>query len=132
MRRLVAFAILPLLALGAGGKKGKGSQAPQAEVVELTVQRTTEGTVEIDGRVRNCGTKALRRLVLRFKVLAPEGIVVTTQTGDISPEVLEPGEEAEFHWRMKDPARGVALRVEAGTPNDPELTVSNPGPYPIE
>jgi hypothetical protein len=130
MRRLVAFAILPLLALGAGDKKGKG--APQAELVELTVQRTTERTIEIDGRVRNCGVKPIRRLVLRFKVLSPDGAVVTTQTGEISPEVLEPGEEAEFHWQMRDPARAVALRVEASALNEPELILARPGPYTIE
>ena len=131
MRRLVTFAILPLLALGAGDKKGKG--APRAEVLELTVQRTTDHTVEIDGRVRNCGTKPIQRLVLRFKALSSDGAVVTTQTGAISPEVLEPGEEAEFHWQMRDPARAVALRVEASAaPNEPDLILARPGPYPIE
>ena len=132
MRRLVVFAILPLLALGAGDKKGKSPRAPRVEVLELTVQRTTERTVEIDGRVRNCGEKSIRHLVLHFKVLSPEGDVVTTQTGEISPEVLEPGEEAEFHWRMRDHARAVSLRVEASAPNDPVLALANPGPYAIE
>ncbi|MGC9969173.1 MAG: hypothetical protein ABSE56_01165 [Bryobacteraceae bacterium] len=132
MRRLVAFAILPVLALGAGDKKGKSPPAPRAEVLELAVKRTTERTVEIDGRVRSCGVKPIQHLVLRFKVLSPDGDVLTTQTGAISPEVLEPGEEAEFHWRMRDHARAVALRVEASAPNEPELSLVRPGPYRIE
>jgi len=46
------FALLPMLALGAGGKKSQDSQAPRVEVVEFAVKRTLDRTIEIDGRIR--------------------------------------------------------------------------------
>jgi hypothetical protein len=132
MRHLVVFALAPLLVLGAGDKKRKEPLAPRVEVLELTAKSTAERTVEIDGRVRNCGEKPIQDLVLRFKVLSPDQEVLSTQKGEISPNVLEPGEEAEFHWQMRDHARAVAVRVEASGRNEDLLSVAKPGPYPIE
>jgi thioredoxin reductase len=132
MWTLVAFALVPWLALAAGGKKSKEPTTPRVEVLELSVKRTTEGTVEVDGTIRNCGDKPIHDLVLRFKVLSPDGEVLTTQKGEISPEVLDAGEEAEFHWKMRDHARAVALRVEATDRSDSLLAVAKSGPYMIE
>jgi hypothetical protein len=132
MNRLLLSALVPLLALAAGQAQRKGPKPPQLEVLELTAKRTPEGTVEIDGRVRNCGEKSLQNLVLRFKVLAPGQEVLTTQKGTVDPEVLEPGEEAEFHWRMREPARAVTVLVTAMSRGENVLTVDKPGPYTIE
>lgn len=132
MNQLLLFALVPLLVLAAGEAQRKGPKPPQVEMLELVAKRTTEGTVEIDGRVRNCGEKSLQNLVLRFKVLAPGQEVLTTQKGTISPEVLDPGEEAEFHWRMREPARGVTVLVTAMSRGENELIVDKPGPYTIE
>lgn len=131
MNRLLS-ALVPLLVMAAGGAQHKAAKPPQLEVVELVAKRTTEGTVEIDGRIRNCGEKSLQNLVLRFKVLAPGQEVLTTQNGTVSPEVLDPGEEAEFHWRMREPARAVTVLVAAVSRGENDLTVAKPGPYTIE
>jgi hypothetical protein len=132
MRHLVVIFLLPLLALGAGGKKSKNSQAPRVEVLEFAVKRTLDRTIEIDGRIRNCGENAIHKLVLRFKVLSADGDILATQLGAISPEVLEPGDEAEFHWQMRDPPSAVDLRIEAVDHNENVLGVDKPGPYTIE
>ena len=131
MKRLAIFGLLTCWFLSAGDRKPK-TPSPHVEVVEFAVKRTTEGTVEIDGRVRNASEKRLRNLVMIFKALAPGDEVVTTQRGTIVPEILEPEEEAEFHWRMRDPARAVALRVEAQARDERVLVVDKPGPYTIE
>ncbi len=132
MRILLAFALAPLLALGAGNQKGKPPKPPNLEVVEMLVRRTTERTVEIDGRVRNCGDKQLRKITMRFRVLAPGDVTLTTQRGVLEPEILDPGEDAEFHWQMREPARAVAVLVEAVDTRDAELVVAKAGPYVIE
>ena len=132
MNHLLLSALAPLLVLPAGGAQRKNAQTPQLEVVELVAKRTTEGTVEIDGRVRNCGERTLQNVVLRFKVLAPGQEVLTTKKGTVSPEVLDPGEEAEFHWKMREPARAVTILVAAVGRGENDLIVAKPGPYTIE
>jgi hypothetical protein len=132
MRYFVVFALLPMLALGAGGKKSQDSQAPRVEVVEFAVKRTLDRTIEIDGRIRNCGQNAIHKLVLRFKILSPDDDIVATQLGTIAPDVLQAGDEAEFHWQMRDPARAVALRIEAVARYENVIGVDKPGPYTIE
>lgn len=132
MRHFLALLFFCVLALGAGGKKSKDSQAPRVEVLEFSVKRTVDRTIEIDGRIRNCGETAIRQLVLRFKILSADDDIVATQLGTIIPDALPAGEETEFHWQMSDPARAVALRIEAVARNENVLVVDKPGPYVIE
>ena len=126
------FALLPLLALAAGDKKSKDSKSPRVEVLEFAVKRTLDRTIEIDGRIRNSGQNAIHKLVLRFKILSADDEIVATLLGTIIPEVLQSGEETEFHWQMRDPARAVALRIEAIARYENVLGVDKPGPYTIE
>ena len=128
MKLLLPLLIVSLLPQG----RPRDRRAPELEVVEIAARRTTERTVEIDGRVRNCGDKPLQKLVLLFHVLAPGEEVITTQRGPIEEPVLEPGQEAAFHWQMRDPARGVSVRVDATDRRSAALAVAKPGPYPIE
>jgi hypothetical protein len=126
--------VIALLAAGAtigGAKKPSKINAPRVEVVELKAQRTPEHTIELDGRVRNCGDKPLRKLVLRFKVLDPDDRTLTTQNGAIDQDPLAAGEEAEFHWRMREHAGAVAVLVDAQARGE-QLIVAQPGPYTIE
>jgi len=131
MNRLFALTLLPLLAMAGGFGKQKTPKPPSLEVREFTAKRTTEKTVEIDGSIRNCGDKTLRKVVLHFKILDPDGEVLTTQRGALEGDALDPGEESEFHWRMRDHARGVAVLVEASS-RGIEAPVASPGPYTIE
>jgi len=131
MNRLLVAALAPVLLLAGGDKRKNAERSTQVEVVELAARRTTEKTVELDGRVRNCGGGTLHKVVLHFKVLAPGNEVVATQIGPLDQAALEPGEEAEFHWKMREHARAVAIVVEA-TARGMEVGVGKSGPYPIE
>ncbi len=134
MKRLLVLALVPLL-LAAGPKKKQPPAdtppPPRLSVVEIKVVRTTENTLELDGKVVNSGVSPLHKVVLRFKAIAPGGEVVTTQLGALEELVLDKGEEAEFHFRMREHARAVAVKVEA-TAREAEITVGNPGPHMIE
>jgi hypothetical protein len=129
-RRLVLL-VAAFAALTAAGEKPKGLRAPQVEILEVMAHRTSEGTIEVDGRVRNCGERALDELTLGFEMIAPGGEVVTTQRGVLEGDHLEPGSEAEFHWRMRDSARVTSFQVTARERGH-ELEVAKPGPYPVE
>lgn len=131
MKRLLILAVVPLALLAGAGKRKGATLSPQVEVLEITVRRTTENTLELDGRVRNCSDKTLRKVVLRFKALASADEVVTTQSGALEEPELDPGAEAEFHWRMREHARAVAVLVEALS-REAEITVAKPGPYMID
>lgn len=132
MRRLLAIFFIALLALTAAENKRKGPKPPQVEIVEVTARRTAEGTIEIDGQVRNGGEKPIRSLRLLFHILEAGQRVITTQKGTLEERWLEPGQVAEFHWRMRDAARGVGFRVGATDHSGADLPVAKAGPYPIE
>ena len=129
-RRLVLL-MAACAVLAMAGKKSKGIRAPSVEVVEISAHRTAEDTIEVDGRVRNCGDRTLRDLSLGFQLLASGGEVVTTQRGSVEDGPLQPGDEAEFHCQMQDPARAVKYLVTARD-REIDLEVSKAGPYPIE
>lgn len=116
----------------AAGQQGKPGRQPQLEVIAFTAYRTPNRTVEFEGRVRNCGDKPLRKVTMRLRVLGPDNVIVTTQRGVLEPEVLEPDDETEFHWQMREPARAIAVMVEAVDTRDVELVVAKAGPYAIE
>ncbi len=130
LRRALLALMVPML-VGAGEKKPK-PKPPAVEVLEAAAKRTTEGTIELDGRVRNCGEKPIEGLVLLFNMLAPGDEIVTRQRGRVEQDVVEPGEEVEFHWQMREPPRAVRFRVGAADGREMELPVQKSGPYPIE
>jgi hypothetical protein len=125
---LAAAALVP----AASKKKPKSTALLKMEVVEATARRTPDGRVEMDGRILNSGQRTIEQLVLIFRLTAPSNEVITTQRGKLDTAVLEPGEEAEFHWQMRDHARAVKFQVEATDRYANQLTVEKPGPYPIE
>ncbi len=131
MVRLFVLALLALAAISAGNRKQKVPKPPELEVRELTAKRTTEKTVEIDGTVRNCSEKTLHKVILHFKILDPDEKVLTTQSGPVEGDTLEAGDESEFHWKMRDHARGISVLVEASS-NGVEMDVAKAGPYTID
>lgn len=130
LRRALLALIVPMLVRPADRKPKP--KPPAVEVLAAAAKRTTEGTIEVDGRVRNCGEKPIQRLVLLFSILAPGDEVVTRQRGRVEQDLVEPGEEVEFHWQMREPARAVRFRVGATDREGMELRVLKDGPYPIE
>jgi hypothetical protein len=129
----ILILLTPLLAPSAGDKK-KDKREPEAvEVVEIkAVRPVEERTITIDGRIRNAGQKPIERLTLVFDILGPDGEVVSRQRGAIDEAVLDPGQESEFHWQMRDHAPAVDIRVGAVNHDDVLVEVRKPGPYTIE
>jgi len=102
------------------------------EISDFAVRRTPQGIIEIDGRVRNTGERAVERGKLVFFLLSPEGNVVSTQKGAIDPEILEPGDGSQFYWQTRDAARAISVRVGAVDRKGNPIAILNEGPYPIE
>ncbi|MGD0200673.1 MAG: FxLYD domain-containing protein [Bryobacteraceae bacterium] len=131
-RRLVLL-LAPALMLAAAGKEARRPSRTRIEMVELKIRRVPEdGTVSVEGRLRNSGERPIRGLHVVFCVLAPGGEEVARQRGDVEQDPFEPGQEYEFHWQMKDPVRGVEVRVVARYAGELEVEVQKAGPYTIE
>jgi hypothetical protein len=109
-------------------KKYKG---PEVEVLEVKAHRE-EGRVKLDGRVRNCGVRPIRGLVLVFDFMAPGKAVITTQKIITGLEELEPGGEYVFRGELTDPVRAVRLQLAAVDERENDLRIAKPGPYVIE
>lgn len=131
-RRLVLL-LAPALMLAAAGKKARRPSRTWIEMVELKFRRVPEdGTVSVEGRLRNSGERPIRGLHVVFHVLAPGGAEVARQRGNVEEDPFEPGQEYEFHWQMKDPVRGVEVRVVARDSNEEQVHMEQAGPYTIE
>jgi hypothetical protein len=131
--RIAAILLLIPLLVSAGAKKKERRGKAVVESVEIAVVRPAEERlITIDGRVRNVGSQPIKGLTLVFEALAPEGEIVSRQRGTVDDEVLEPGQESEYHWQMRDEPRAVEIRVHAVDGEDVAVNVEKPGPYPIE
>jgi len=104
---------------------------PELQVLQITARRT-QGDINLDGRVRNTGTKPIQGLTLVFDFMAPGKLVITTQKTSIDEETLEPGKEAAFHAVLVDPVRAVQYQISAIDEGERDLRVENTGPFPIE
>jgi hypothetical protein len=127
--RRFALCLVASLAAAARDKPKKGVAA----ILEISVRRSAEERViSVEGRVANSGAKPIAGLTLVFRILAPSGEEVSRQRGAVEQDPLDPGEESEFHWQMKDHARAVEVRIEAVSHDGFDVTVEKPGPYTIE
>ena len=117
-----------ICALWAAEKKPK---PPEMEVLEVSVHRR-EDSVTVDGKVRNCGEKPVKKLVIQIDFLSPERKVISTRQAGIEQEVLQPGEEAEFHAQMPDEARATAYQVNFETADGKYLRNAKTEQRPIE
>jgi hypothetical protein len=125
---LLAAVILSVCASATGQRKKK---APDVEVIETRARRV-EGKITLDGRVRFTGDKPSRGLVVVFDFLSAERQVVTTQKTEVADDVVRAGQEASYQTVLVDPVRAVSYRVRAFDSGERDLSVANPGPYPIE
>jgi len=134
MARLgVVLLILATALHGADQKKNKDKayKGPEVEILLAKAYRS-ESLVNVDARVRNCGVRPVRGLVVLFDFMAPGKFVITTQKMAAEQEILEPGEEVMLRGQLSDPVRAVQFRVQAVDQDDRDLRVAKPGPYPIE
>ena len=127
MRRTVILWLVFAAVLFPQQKKGKA----EVSVLSATAYRQ-EGIIRLDGRVRNSGEMPVHQLILAFDFMAAGRQVITTQKGPVEAEVLEPGEETEFHLKLRDPVRAVEFRMNAEDGSGRDLKVLKGGPFPIE
>jgi hypothetical protein len=133
MRIATILLLIPVLVSAGPRKKEKQHGRAVVEIVEIAVVRPAEEhLITIDGRVRNVGILPIKGLTLVFESLAPEGEIVSRQRGTVDDEVVEPGQESEYHWQMRDEPRAVEIRVHAFDKEDVPVNVVKPGPYTIE
>jgi hypothetical protein len=123
----------PALALAARGKKKPNPEELTIAIAEFNVRRLSgERIIAIDGSLRNSGLKPIHKLVLVFEFLGPDEEIISRQRGAIDEEDLDPGDESEFHWQMRDQARAVDLRISAVARSADYVKVEQPGPYVIQ
>jgi hypothetical protein len=104
--------------------------AVRMEVVEAKAERS-QGKIMLDGLVRNVGTRPLQKLILIFELLDADRKTISRRSGPIDEKLLSPGEEASFQFFIPDHARAVEFNVR-GEHAGLEITVVQPGPYPID
>jgi hypothetical protein len=132
MARLGMFLLISVLVLTAADKnKEKAYKGPEVEIVVAKAYRTQD-LVNVDARIRNCGVRPIKGLVVLFDFMAPGKSVITTQKIDSGEEILEPGSEIMLRGQLNDPVRAVQFRVQAVDAGDRDLRVEKGGPYPIE
>ena len=127
MRFFPVALVLLCLCAGAADKKKK---PPDIQVLEIKARR--DGSlVTIDGRLRATGEKPVSRLVLSFDFLASGHSVIVTKKAGIDEDTLQTGDEAPFHVETNCPPKAIEIGVSAFKNGNVELSVENPGPYPI-
>jgi hypothetical protein len=126
---LIALVLASVLLCGASQKKQK--RVLEISVVE-TVGRRVEGTIALDGRVRNTGNTPIEGLVILFDFMAPGGAVISTQKFPTEDEVLEVGQESVFRGQLSDEVRAVRYRISAIDRGERDVKVGKAGPYVIE
>jgi hypothetical protein len=133
MRNVVPVLLLTLASFSTAAERKRKDppKPPEIQILEIAALRG-EGRVSLDGRVRNSGERPAAGVILIFDFMAPGRQVITTKRGSLETEKLEPGEEAEFHVYVAEPARAVEIRVQAEDGSGRELKVARAGPHPIE
>jgi hypothetical protein len=129
-RALILLVALAPLWCGAAQKR-KAPRPPDVRIIEVSSRRS-EGIITVDGRVENCSPKPITKLTLEFLFRSADAQVITTQRGVVEEGELAPGEESEFHWKLRDHARAVSFTIEAVDDSANYLVVEKPGPYPVD
>lgn len=130
--RFRVFILLLLAGVGiVSGQKKKEPKPPEIELLEASAHRQGEN-IAIDGKVRNCGDKPIKKLVLLFDFLDTDKQVLTTRKDSTEQELLAPGEEVEFHSQVPEPPRAALFQINFEDGGGKYLRVMKNGPFPIE
>ncbi len=130
--RQLAVVLLVLACIGSAAPQERKEQKQfQIEVVEVKAARV-ENRIALDGKIKNTGQRDVHRLILVFNMLDSERRVLSSRRGPIEEDVLEPGQEAVFHFDIPNQARAVYLRMEAEYAGGTTLDVAKAGPFPID
>lgn len=130
MTRRTLLASLPALSLSAQ-KKNAEKKGPEVHLLEASAH-VEDRRINIDGRVRNAGTKSIRKLNFILEMLDSDRKVLTRQQGRIDEDTLDPGDEAIFRAQIAWHARAVWFRVEFEDGGGRELLAENTGPFVID
>ena len=125
------FLIILLLAAAAAAQRKPQPKPAEIELSDVTARREGEH-INIDGRLKNTGERSAKKLLILIEFRSPDDQVVTTRRAGIDEEALEPGEEAELHARIPDPARAVNIRFSFEDGSGRYLKGINAGPFTIE
>ena len=132
MRLLAAIFLVSTLAPGpATAQKKNTAKPPAIETLELTARRE-DGKVVLDGKVKNCGVKPIRKLAIYFDFVSAESAVLSTKRGGVDEEVLDVGAEAEFHVQVEDTPRATAVRGRFEDSDGRDLREARPVAVSIE
>lgn len=124
------FAVVLLASLcAAAPRKGKG-KAAEVAVLQIVCRRAS-GDVAVDGRLK-AGEKPIKKLSLFVDFLGTDKQLLQTKRGEVDEEILQPGDEAEFHMRVADPVRAVLYTIRAEDGDGRDLRLDKIGPFPIE
>lgn len=130
MERRYALLLLASLCAAAprkGKPKGKGAEVSVLQIV----CRRAGGDVSVDGRLK-AGEKSIKKLSLFVDFLGTDKQLLQTKRGEVDEEMLQPGDEAEFHMRVVDPVRAVLYSIRAEDGDGRDLRLDKAGPFPIE
>lgn len=122
--------MLILAGLAAAQRKPQPKPA-EIELSDVSVRREGQH-VNIDGRLRNAGERAAKKLIAFIEFRSPDDQVITTRRAEIEEPILEPGAEAELHARVPDPVRAVTIRFSFEDGSGRYLKAINAGPFTIE
>ena len=125
------FMLLVLASLLSPQDKKRKPKPAEVQVLSASAHRM-QGTIVLDGKVKNAGERPVEKLILLFDFMAAGRQVITTQKGPAESERLDPGQETEFRLEMNDAVRAVEFRIQAEDGDGRELTVRKNGPFPIE
>jgi hypothetical protein len=130
MHRKVCLLLL-VAATVAGAQRKPQPKPAEIELSDVSVRREGEH-VNIDGRLRNAGERAAKKLVIFIEFRSPDDQVITTRRAAIEEESLEPGAETELHARVPDPVRAVNIRFSFEDGSGRYLKGINAGPFNID
>jgi hypothetical protein len=111
MRLAVLVSLCLLSIIAAPQKKNAQQKPPEIELLDATVKR--DGTdILLDGKVKNCGDKAIKDLVIFFHFYDADMQPITTRKGGIEQETFTAGDVAEFHAQMEQPPRATHYMID--------------------
>ena len=129
--RLCYFILLASL-WSPGAPRRNRDKPPEVEVFEASARRM-EGQVNVDARVRNCGEKPIKRLMVLFDFMDPDRQVITTKRWeDEEHEALDPGDDVQIRARVVDPVRAVEIQLRFEDAEGRGLRPKESKPFPIE
>ena len=131
MKRVVALFVMLASLSFPQDKKRKPPKPPDVLILQLAAHRG-DGSISIDGRLRNPSDKPIQGMILLIDFLSSDKVLLTTKKGPVESELIEPGGESDFRLEVGDQGRAITLRVNAEDSNGRDLRVEKAGPYVIE